>query len=109
MFNLFSKKYRNIGVAEFKELKRKKDTVILDVRSRGEQTSGVINGQRNLNVMDKKFREQAAKLDKSKTYLLYCRSGMRSARACRIMSKLGFEHLYNLKGGITAWERENTY
>ena len=98
MFSIFQKRYKNIKVSEFKEMKRKKDTVILDVRSRGEQVSGVINGQRNMNVMDKKFRENVSKLDRSKTYLIYCRSGMRSARACRIMAKLGFEKLYNLKG-----------
>ncbi len=107
MFSIFKKNYKSITVSEFKELRKKRDTIILDVRSRGEQVGGVINGQRNMNVMDKKFKENASKLDKSKTYLVYCRSGMRSARACRIMGKLGFENLYNLKGGFQAWEREN--
>lgn len=107
MFSLFKKNYKTITIQDFKEMKKKRDTIILDVRTRAEQVSGVINGQRNLNVMDKKFKESVDKLDRSKTYLVYCRSGSRSGRACRIMGKMGFEKLYNLKGGFLAWEREN--
>lgn len=108
MFSFFKKKYKTINVQEFKELKKKSDTVILDVRTRAEQTGGVINGQRNLNVIDKAFTEKIQKLDKSKSYLVYCRTGSRSARACRIMTKHGFENIYNLKGGYVAWESENS-
>ena len=107
MLALFKRNYKVIPVSAFKELKKKRDTVILDVRTRGEQVGGVINGQRNMNVMDKKFRENVAKLDKSKTYLVYCRSGVRSRRACRIMAKQGFENIFSLKGGYEAWKRED--
>lgn len=107
MFSLFAKKYKTIDVATFREMKRKPETVILDVRARAEQVDGLINGQRNLNVNSPEFKQQIAKMDKSKTYLLYCRSGARSARACKIMAKEGFEKLYSLKGGYLAWEREH--
>jgi rhodanese-related sulfurtransferase len=107
MFSFFKKKYKTISVAEFKELKRKRDTIVLDVRARAEQQSGVINGQRNLNIMDKAFKSKISKMDKSKTYLVYCRTGGRSARACRILTKNGFENVYNLKGGFVAWENES--
>ncbi|MDH5609692.1 MAG: rhodanese-like domain-containing protein [Cyclobacteriaceae bacterium] len=107
MFSFFKKKYKSIDVDTFREMKKMRDTVILDVRTRAEQQGGVINGQRNMNVMDPMFKDQAAKLDKSKTYLVYCRSGARSARACSILGKLGFEQVYNLRGGYMAWERQN--
>ncbi|MFZ9046463.1 MAG: rhodanese-like domain-containing protein [Cyclobacteriaceae bacterium] len=106
MFSILNKKYKTIDVATFKKMRRAGDVTILDVRSRGEQQSGVINGQRNLNVMDPAFKEKLSKMDKEKLYLVYCRSGSRSARACRIMTKSGFEKVYNLKGGYLAWERE---
>jgi rhodanese-related sulfurtransferase len=106
MFSLFKKKYKTIDVATFKEMRRTGDVTILDVRSRGEQQGGVINGQRNLNVMDPAFVEKLSKMDKEKTYLVYCRSGSRSARVCRIMAKNGFEKTYSLKGGYMAWDRE---
>ncbi|MCH7516580.1 MAG: hypothetical protein IIB08_05590, partial [Bacteroidetes bacterium] len=38
--------------------------------------------------------------------VVYCRSGVRSANAIRILQDLGFENLYNLKGGILAYARE---
>jgi rhodanese-related sulfurtransferase len=39
-----------------------------------------------------------------KNYYIYCRSGARSSRACKIMGKAGFKNLYNLKGGILSWK-----
>ena len=108
MFSLFKKKYKSIDVAGFKALRRQGNTIILDVRARAEQQGGVINCQRNLSVMDRRqFKEKIRKMDKSKTYLVYCRSGRRSARACRILTQNGFESVYNLKGGFLAWEREH--
>ena len=41
--------------------------------------------------------------DKNKTYFVYCHSGNRSGNACNLMSEMGFEHLYNLSGGLTKW------
>ena len=105
MLSFFKKKYKSLDIDDFKELRKKRDTVILDVRSRAEQVGGVINGQRHMNIADPEFKKNVAKLDKAKTYVVYCRSGMRSARACRIMAKQGFENVYNLKGGYVAWER----
>ncbi|MEX0273681.1 MAG: rhodanese-like domain-containing protein, partial [Flavobacteriaceae bacterium] len=46
------------------------------------------------------------KLDTSKNYYVYCRSGNRSAQACAIMGSLGFGNVYNLEGGFMEWEGE---
>ncbi|MCC7231634.1 MAG: rhodanese-like domain-containing protein, partial [Bacteroidia bacterium] len=58
----------------------------------------------NINFMGNSFREQINKMDKTKNYYVYCRSGMRSSSACRMMSKLGFKNLVNLSGGILAYK-----
>jgi rhodanese-related sulfurtransferase len=50
------------------------------------------------------FPEKVAKLEKSKTYLVHCGAGVRSAKACDKMSHLAFPKLYNLEGGFKAWE-----
>ena len=47
--------------------------------------------------------EKMDNLDKSKTYLVYCRSGRRSVRVCVLMRNSGFEKLYNLDGGMKMW------
>jgi rhodanese-related sulfurtransferase len=49
------------------------------------------------------FEQQLDGLDKSKTYLVYCRSGNRSGKACHTMLDKGFKQVYNLDGGISAW------
>jgi rhodanese-related sulfurtransferase len=46
---------------------------------------------------------QIKNLPKDKTYLIYCRSGNRSAQACEIMGEEGFENVKNLSGGIMRW------
>ena len=55
------------------------------------------------NLYDKEFLKKISKLDKNKTYLVYCRSGHRSSIAVEKMKKLGFKKLYNMLGGFIQW------
>ena len=106
MFNIFKKKpmnYKNIGAEEFSTLKDLGGHIVLDVRSPGELADGAIPGYKMINMFDPSFRTEIEKLDKSKTYLVYCRSGNRSGQTCAMMAEMGFENLYNLSGGIFAW------
>ncbi|MDW3193939.1 MAG: rhodanese-like domain-containing protein [Cytophagales bacterium] len=106
MFGLFKRKkdtYQNIGLEAFNAMRQQKDTIVIDVRNPKEIASGAVPGHLAINISESDFREKVAKLDQSKTYLIYCRSGMRSAKACRIMSGMGFQSLYNFKGGIIEW------
>ena len=80
-----------------------KNHVILDVRSPQELAEGSIPGHIMINMFDPSFQEEIQKLDKTKTYLIYCRSGNRSGQTCAMMSQMGFGELYNLAGGIGAW------
>ncbi len=82
------------------------DYKILDVRTPQEQAGGMIAGAKGIDVTAPDFAEKVAKLDKDETYLVYCKSGGRSTRACQIMSEQGFEDIYNLQGGYTAWVKE---
>lgn len=99
-------KFKNIGADEFAALAKDKNTVVIDVRSPGETAQGKIPGAKEMNLMGPGFKQQIAKLDKTKTYLVYCRSGNRSATACGMMAAEGLENLYNLSGGYSAWERK---
>jgi rhodanese-related sulfurtransferase len=109
MFNFFStkpKKYEDIQAGPFHDLSLQKDIVILDVRTAGEFAGGKIRGARNIDIMASNFVSLVKNLPKDKTYLVYCRSGNRSAKACKIMADLGFEKLRNLSGGIMRWPFE---
>ena len=96
---------KNVGVAEFEKLRAAKEPIVLDVRTSKEFADGHIAKAVNLDVNAPEFERKAAKLDKSKTYLVHCAAGVRSAKACDKMSKLGFVKLYNLEGGFRAWEK----
>jgi rhodanese-related sulfurtransferase len=83
------------------------DALVLDVREDKEYAAGHIPKAKHipLGQLDKRIKE----LDKfkSKPILVTCRSGQRSARACGMLKKAGFETVYNQAGGIIAWERAN--
>lgn len=76
---------------------------LLDVRTPQEFAQGHISGAYNIDYQDlESFKESVAKLDKSRVYYLYCRSGKRSGNARLYMQMRGYK-VYDLKGGIMAW------
>ena len=95
--------YENISPEKFKELMEDTSSIVLDVRTPEEEVEGTIPGSVLININEPSFPAEIEKLDKSKTYLVYCRSGNRSGKACGYMSSKGFSSLYNLEGGIRAW------
>ena len=103
--NLFAPAgYQNITANEVQDLMKSKRLNFLDVRTPGEYAEGHIPEAKNINVNDNSFANKIAGLKKDSTYYVYCRSGMRSAKACKIMSENGFENVFNLNGGIGAWQ-----
>ncbi|PHN04472.1 rhodanese-like domain-containing protein [Flavilitoribacter nigricans] len=97
--------FENISVAEFQQKMSADNTVVLDVRTPGEVEAGVIDGALTIDISDPDFQKKIGELDKDKTYLVYCQSGGRSARACEMMSDMGFESLFNLEDGYMAWPK----
>ncbi len=80
-------------------------SVIVDVRKPDEWATGIIPNSLTIDIMNwHLFLEEIAKLEKNKPYFLYCRSGARSAQAMMMMNQLGFKIVYNLVGGIMAWD-----
>jgi rhodanese-related sulfurtransferase len=79
------------------------DVVVLDVRTPEEFADARIAGAINVDYYAADFRDQLDELDKEATYVLYCRSGNRSEDANRIMRDLGFAEVYEVDGGIVAW------
>ena len=74
---------------------------IIDVRQADEVTSGKIPNATNipLNLLEFKVQD----LDKSKEYIMVCRSGGRSGRATDFLESRGF-NVINMTGGMLAWE-----
>ena len=91
----------NVNVEEFS--KRLEGAQLLDVRTPDEWNEGIIEGAIMANFYEDDFESQLAKLDKEKPVAVYCKSGGRSGQAMERMNELGFKEVYNLKGGISAW------
>tara|TARA_R100000935_G_scaffold29321_1_gene49616 strand:- start:1667 stop:1981 length:315 start_codon:yes stop_codon:yes gene_type:complete len=88
-----------------KEVSEDENAVILDVRTEEEFVEGYIPTATNIDIYKGQgFLDEIEKLDKSKNYYVYCRSGARSAQACALMNQQGYENAYNLMGGITDWD-----
>ena len=95
--------FKNLSVEEFARMAADKQNVILDVRTATEFKAGHLAGAVNLDVNAPDFEARAALLDKSRTYLVHCASGVRSVKARENLSRLDFPKLYNLPGGFRAW------
>jgi phage shock protein E len=78
--------------------------VILDVRTPAEYADGHLQNAKNVDYNSPGFKDEVGRLDKSANYLVYCRTGVRSAAASQILLELGFSHIYNMTGGITDWQ-----
>lgn len=82
------------------------DFVILDIRTPAEFDNGHIENSEMLNIFSKKGKRAIFKLDKEKSYLIYCRSGVRSGNLLKKMKNRDFNEVYNMLGGIKAWTKE---
>jgi rhodanese-related sulfurtransferase len=82
------------------------NAVILDVRSPQECDEGIQSGAVQMNIMNTaQFIADIDKLDKTKNYYIYCRSGGRSGQACMLMGAKGY-NTFNLNGGMLTWTGE---
>ncbi|HNM97641.1 MAG TPA: rhodanese-like domain-containing protein [Marmoricola sp.] len=93
-----------VEVEKFAAALKLPDTVILDVRTPAEYDAGHLPNAVNLDVSSPEFASGLVGLDPNVPYAVYCRSGNRSATATAAMKAAGFLKVYDLAGGIQAWE-----
>ena len=98
---------KSVGPVEATQLSNRENAVFLDIRDEGEYRAGHI--PEAIHIPLKRLPERVAELGKKKDFpiIAYCRSGSRSTRAGSILKKHGFENVYNLGGGLTAWQGAN--
>jgi rhodanese-related sulfurtransferase len=97
--NMFGKGERKPTAAELKAAGAK----VLDVRSRAEFQGGHVAGARNLDVGSRDFANQVKRLNPRYTYVVYCQSGNRSARAAGQLRAAGLTVVDG--GGVSAMQR----
>ena len=94
---------QKVSPKEFSEVIADPTIVILDVRTPQEFAEGHLANAINIDFQSGNFEEEISKLDKSKTYAVYCRSGNRSGQAVKVMSETGFTNIYDMDGGVIDW------
>ncbi len=98
--------YLSMDAIQFNQkLENTKNVQLIDVRTPEEYSSSKIGNALNINYYDADFEAKLKKLDKDKPLFVYCKSGGRSSGAVSKLLDLGFKEVYELEGGIMAWER----
>lgn len=100
------KKMKDLTKTEWKkQIAGDDNAFILDVRTEEEVQEGYIPEAKHLDFYKgQEFVDELEKLDRSKNYYVYCKSGNRSGQACRLMDQMGFENTNNLTGGFSQWD-----
>jgi len=98
---------KNVDAATFKKLIEEKKYVLIDLRTSDEINSkGMIEGAIQIDFLDKKAEDNIKKLDKNKSYLIYCAGGGRSEDCADLMEKQGFKEVINLEKGFSDWKNK---
>ncbi len=84
---------------------KKNSPIIIDIRTSDEFREGHLKGARQIDFLEEGFAEKVRKLDRSRPYLIHCRSGGRSSSSLALWKKMKFKKVYHLDGGILAWEK----
>ena len=94
---------KEVTVQELKQkIDNKEDFQLIDVRETFEYETSNLNGE---NIPLGGLLIEADKIARDKPVIMQCRSGKRSAAAVmQLEQMLGLDNLYNLKGGILAWQ-----
>lgn len=87
-------------------IRNTKNVVVLDVRTPEEYRLGHLRNAKLIDYYDAKFQQNLQVLPKDATIVVYCRSGRRSADALAILKKLKYSRVFNMLGGIDAWNKE---
>jgi len=92
--------FSHLNYQQFVQVLKDQSPVVLDVRTEEEYKTGHLKGAVLIDFRNPEFEKNVNKLDKKKTYMLYCRSGNRSGQAMEIFKKNGFKKVYNQQGGV---------
>jgi rhodanese-related sulfurtransferase len=100
-----TKQHQLISQEEFAEILTK-EIQLLDVRTPQEYQQGYIEGAVLINFFDPDFViKVSTRFDKNKPLYIYCAVGGRSNKAARKLIAVGFDSVYDLKGGFTKWKK----
>ncbi|MFS0838844.1 rhodanese-like domain-containing protein [Paenibacillus sp. 1P03SA] len=92
---------KSLDEEQFRSALEQTRGLLVDVREPHEYKSGHIPGAKNIPLSG--LSQKMSELPKDRDIFLYCRSGMRSSQAAKLLGRAGFTKLSHLKGGINIW------
>ena len=101
-----NQKTKDVRARAFKRQIAKEQVIVVDARTPDEYNTSHLENSVMVDFKADDFREKITKLPKNKTICVYCRSGNRSGQTMEILKQEGYLRVYNLKGGITAWQEK---
>ncbi len=93
-----------LSVADFEKQIANNSAKVLDVRTPTEFKSGHLAQAILMNINDADFKQQISILQKDKPVYVYCAAGVRSNKAAKVLRQQGFTQVFELRGGIQAWQ-----
>ena len=100
-------KLENVDAVSFKKLIDEKKSILIDLRTDDElKTKGFIKGATQIDFLGTNSETIISRLDKKKTYLIYCAGGGRSSDCADLMKTQGFTHVVNLAKGFDDWKKK---
>jgi rhodanese-related sulfurtransferase len=100
-------KVEHVDAATFKKFIDEKKSLLIDLRTDDElKNKGYIKGATQIDYFKKDAEMIISKLDKKKTYLIYCAGGGRSGECAELMQKAGFVHVVDLEKGFDDWKKK---
>ena len=104
-WQVLKQQLKNLPPQDFaRALKNGKEGLLLDVRTAEEFQQAHLPGAINISYLMPDLWDRLEKLDPQASYYVYCRTERRSLRVCMLMQNGGFSNVYNMDGGLCAWE-----
>ena len=96
--------YSSVSPAQGTQMINHENALVLDVRESNEYSDGHIINSLHIPLSNLKTRISDLEKHKTQKVIVACRTGHRSSQACANLKKEGFEQIFNLSGGVMAWE-----
>lgn len=106
LWNLFGgmlQNFEQLAPLEAIQLINHEEALVLDVREENEYSQGHILNSAHVPLGSLNNNLKRLEKYRERSILISCLSGHRSGQACNMLKKNGFEKVYNLRGGMTAW------
>jgi rhodanese-related sulfurtransferase len=96
--------WETVDVEQFKAHLNDEGAMLVDVRTDAEMDDGIIAGAVQIEYNSEEMLARFGELDKNKPVLVYCAAGGRSGKVKYMLQNMGFQIVYDLDGGMGAWE-----